>query len=393
MTFDQSLEWLYSTQHFGIKLGLENIRHLLEQSGNPQESLRFIHVAGTNGKGSVCAMLDSILQAEGLRTGLYTSPHLVDFRERIRVGGGKISPEAVASGLTRLREIAETMSQPPTFFEVSTALALLFFAQQRCDVVVLETGMGGRLDATNVVTPLVSVITPIDLDHTQWLGETLEEVAGEKAGIVKAGVPVVSAEQKTEARETLKKVAESLAVPLSFATTPVINFPIALRGEHQKANAALALLALQEAGLSVGENAVRAGLRDVVWPGRFQEVDDRVILDGAHNPHAAMWLVQTWREVFPGEKPTIIFSALQDKDAAAILEILEPLAARFFFVPVRNERTDIPEKFLTLTSVSSRCFPSVGQAIEAARAEEGRILIAGSLFLVGDAMEALGLEG
>lgn len=393
MTFDQSLAWLYSTQHFGIKLGLENIRHLLEKSGDPQKSLRFIHVAGTNGKGSVCAMLDSVLRAQGLRVGLYTSPHLVDFRERIRADGRKISPEAVAVGLTRLRAIAETMAQPPTFFEISTALALIFFAQEHCEIVVLETGMGGRLDATNIVTPLVSVITPIALDHTQWLGETLEKVAGEKAGIIKPGVPVVSAGQKEEARRVLETTADSVSSSLQFVETLAEGFTLALRGEHQKANAALAMLALEASGLKPEEDIVREGLRNVVWPGRFQTVDERTILDGAHNPHAALQLVQTWQEIFPGEKATVIFSAVQDKDTAAILEILEPIAARFFFVPVRNERTDVPEKFTALTPVISRCFGSVRLAIEAARSEAGRILIAGSLFLVGDAMEALGLEG
>ena len=189
MTYEESLGWLYSTQQFGIKLGLDNIRRLLKALGDPHEHLSFLHVAGTNGKGSVCAMLEAILRAADHKTGLYTSPHLIDFRERIRVGGNKIPREATSRGLENLRRLAASWDHSPTFFEFATALALQHFAESDCEFVVLETGMGGRLDATNAVMPVVSVITPIALDHTRWLGKTVAEVAWEKAGIIKPSVP------------------------------------------------------------------------------------------------------------------------------------------------------------------------------------------------------------
>ncbi|HEU4679800.1 MAG TPA: Mur ligase family protein, partial [Terrimicrobiaceae bacterium] len=230
MTYEESLDWLYSTQQFGIKLGLDNIRSLLKALDDPQDGLAFLHVAGTNGKGSVCAMLDSILRAAGRKTGLYTSPHLVDFRERIRVDAVKIPPEAVRGGLERLREVAAGWAHSPTFFELATALAVRHFAEAGCELVVLETGMGGRLDATNAVVPLVSVITPVALDHTRWLGTTLAEVAGEKAGIIKPGVPVISARQDPEALAVIVDRTEQLGCRLKLVEGS-FDGAVGLRGE------------------------------------------------------------------------------------------------------------------------------------------------------------------
>lgn len=379
------LAWLYSTQQFGIKLGLDNTRLLLAALGNPQEKLRFLHVAGTNGKGSTCAMLDAILRAEGLRTGLYTSPHLVDFRERIRVSGGKIPAAALDEILTCIREITAGWDHQPTFFEVATCAAISHFAQAGCDAVVLETGMGGRLDATNAVTPLVSVLTPISFDHEKWLGSTLAEIAGEKCGIIKQGIPVVSAPQLPEAEAVIRRTAAERNSPLQFIDR--IGPPTALAGEHQRRNSALACAALEAAGLSISENSITSGLANLTWPGRFQIIDERVILDGAHNPQAAGLLVETLRDRGFTRLP-IIFGALRDKDYSAMLRHLEPVAERFLFVPVPGtERAESPDHFTT--SMPSAVLPGVKEALATI---DGPVLVTGSLFLVGEAMRVLGFE-
>jgi dihydrofolate synthase/folylpolyglutamate synthase len=384
--YEEALAWLYSTQQFGIKLGLGNIRSLLAALGNPEQRLRFLHVAGTNGKGSVCAMLDSILRASGRRVGLYTSPHLVDFRERIRIDGEKSAPHAVAEDLTSIRKISAGWSHSPTFFEIATALALHRFAQERCDVVVLETGMGGALDATNAVRPLVSVMTPIALDHIRWLGDTLAEIAGEKAGIIKSGVPVISARQAPEVAAVLTQRAASAGSSLEFIEAPLEQADIALAGIHQKENAAVAVAALRAARIETSDEFVRRGLRDVRWPGRFQIVGERIVLDGCHNPHAAERLLATWREVYGMEKATVIFGALGDKDYAGMLKILEPICREVLLVPVRSERSADPRVLAAACMVPHRILQSVKEALDASR---GKILITGSLFLVGEALQAL----
>jgi len=389
VTLEESLAWLYSTQQFGIKLGLENIRRLLHALGDPQEKLSFIHVAGTNGKGSVCAMLDAILCESGRRTGLYTSPHLIDFRERVRVNGVKITESEAAEGLTEIRARSAGWDHSPTFFEITTALALWQFARKECEIVVLETGMGGRLDATNAVTPLVSVITPIALDHTQWLGKTLAEVAAEKAGIIKPGVPVVSAAQDAAAGEVMAEYARKAGSRAFFVDRPLEDREIGLRGAHQQENAVLAAAALEAAGFKIDQGVIAEGLRKVRWPGRFQVFQDRLVLDGSHNPHAARQLAGTWREVYGAEKPMVIFGALADKDYVGILRALEPIAAEFLFVPVQNPRAAAPSDLAAECAVSCRVFDSVRAALDAA---QGRALITGSLFLVGEAMQELGIE-
>jgi dihydrofolate synthase/folylpolyglutamate synthase len=258
VTPDEALDWLHTSESKGIKLGLENTNRLLAACGHPEKKTRFLHIAGTNGKGSTCAMLDSILRRAGFRTGLYTSPHLVDFRERIRVDGEMITREDLAEGLTRLRNVVRGWDHAPTFFEISTVLALDHFARSGCEIVVLETGMGGRLDSTNTVTPLVSTITPIDMDHMQWLGDTLEKIAAEKAGIIKPGIPAVSAPQQPAAAEVLRKTAAGCGAEIRFVSEPC-PLPIALAGSHQKWNAALAVETLRASGLEIPESAIRDG--------------------------------------------------------------------------------------------------------------------------------------
>ncbi len=387
MTSDEALVWLNSTQLFGVKLGLENTARLLEAVGNPHRRLRVIHAAGTNGKGSVCALLDSVLRCSGLRCGLYTSPHLVSFRERIRVNGQPIPPEKLAASLSALRDACADWDHSPTFFEISTVAALDHFAREGCEIVVLETGMGGRLDATNIVTPLVSVITPIAMDHAEWLGNSLEEIAGEKAGIIKPGVPVVSAQQSPEVLAVLKSRAGSLASSFSVADAPFPH-PIGLAGSHQQWNAALAVAALHAAGCQPSEDAISRGLREVTWPARFQQVRSTFVVDGAHNPHAACSLVSTWQEAYGPAKTTVIFGSLQDKDYAEMLSILSSISESFLFVPIANPRGADPSIFPALTSIPSTVCANLAQAL-ARPAATCPALITGSLFLAGDALHLL----
>ena len=238
LSYRQSLAWLFNTQRFGIKLGLENIQRLLSALDLPAHDERIIHVAGTNGKGSTCALIDSICRSAGYRTGLFTSPHLVTFRERVQVNGEMISEKEVAAGLTKIRALLRDWNPHPTFFEIVTALALDHFLNREVEIVVLETGMGGRLDATNAIQPAVSVLTPIDFDHQKWLGDTLTKITFEKAGIIKPGVPVVSASQLPEAETVIRSRAMECGAPLDFVKEPIERLPIGLPGTHQQENAA-----------------------------------------------------------------------------------------------------------------------------------------------------------
>ncbi len=386
MTYREAIGWLDGSQTKGIKLGLENTRRLIEEAGHPERELRFLHVAGTNGKGSVCAMLDAVLRAAGYRTGLYTSPHLIDFRERIRVDGEMISCDGVAEGLTRLREAVEGWDHAPTYFEIGTVLAIDWFARSGCDVVVLETGMGGRFDSTNVVTPLVSVITPIAMDHMEWLGDTIEAIAGEKAGILKEGLPAVSAPQCVEAAGVLRRRAKEIGSALAFVDAPWSG-GVGLSGEHQAWNAALAAAALEASGLDCPPEAIDAGIARVRWPGRFQRVGERIVVDGAHNAHSARSLAATWRGEFGGAKARVVFGALDDKLPAGILSELAPVASEFLFVPVESPRSANPADLPAMTEVPGRVFASLDDAMGAALEGDGMVLVAGSLYLAGSFLE------
>lgn len=416
MNYREALAWLYATQRFGIKLGLENIERLLfdlkiDVASPPPGSARgpranarpartfgsppktsVIHVAGTNGKGSVCAMIDSIARAAGYRSGLFTSPHLVSFRERIRVNGEMISENDVASGLSEIRALVRDWDPHPTFFELVTALALQHFQKAECEIIVLETGMGGRLDATNAISANVSVITPIDFDHEKWLGHTIAEIAQEKAGIVKPHVPVISAPQRAEARAVIEKRAQQCDAPLRFVRSR--KRKVSLRGKHQTMNADLAIAALRALDSSISEKAISTGLESVDWPARFQIYDDWIVIDGAHNPAGAKILAQTWREEFDGELPTIVLAVLRDKNAAAIVAALAPIAKRFIFPQIRSERA-LPSDDLARISHSitpllhySLCSSASDSLIAAKRFPE-RILITGSLHFAGEVLAIL----
>ncbi len=392
MNYRDALAWLYGTQTFGIKLGLDNTRRLLAAAGDPQTRLRFLHVAGTNGKGSTCAMMDAILRAAGHRSGLYTSPHLVDFRERIRLDGVMISEDAVAEGLTLLRDAAEAWDHAPTFFELTTVLAAWWFARVGADYVVWETGMGGRLDATNAVTPEVAVITPIGMDHQKWLGDTLALIAGEKAGIIKTRVPVVSAPQTEEVRAVLAGKAAQVGAPITFVTEPWSGEAPGLVGIHQRWNASLACTALRAAGIRVDDNAEAKGLGAVVWPGRFQRVTENLVIDGAHNTQAIETLVTTWREVYGEVKASLVFAALRDKDVAHLLRALRSMADEVWLVPVNNVRGLAPEELRPVAEAVGFAGiheSTVAESVAAARASGRPVLVAGSLFLAGEVLALL----
>jgi dihydrofolate synthase / folylpolyglutamate synthase len=405
LNYKQALAWLYGLQRFGIKLGLENIRRLIAEccsgvcvkrpaSAASTSTPKVIHVAGTNGKGSVCAMIDSICRAKGCRTGLFISPHLVTFRERIRVNGETISEAAVADGLTMIRDLIADWDPHPTFFEVTTALALKHFGDAKIDIAILETGLGGRLDATNAVQSDVSVITPIGLDHEKWLGHTLAEIAGEKAGIIKPRVPVVSAAQKSEAEEVIRVRAAECGSPVQFINKSYKGSPVALRGEYQKQNAAVAIAAVRAANIQLDEKATALGLASIEWPARFQKWDEHTIIDGAHNPSAAHILAQTWREFFGDQKATLVLAVLSDKDLRGICEALAPIAASVFLPKIRSERAAAPAEFAKIFSIITPSLPysitsTIGDALKLARAKPNPILITGSLHFAGEVLAHL----
>jgi dihydrofolate synthase/folylpolyglutamate synthase len=392
--YQEALAWLYGTQRFGIKLGLESVRRLLGELNVPGKDQRIIHVAGTNGKGSVCAMIDSICRAANHRTGLFISPHLVTYRERVRVNGEMMTPDEVARGLSSLREMIRDWDPHPTFFEITTALALDHFKKKECEIIVLETGLGGRLDATSAITPVVSVLTPIGYDHEKWLGHTLEAIAGEKAGIIKPHVPVVSAKQEAAAENVIRARASECEAPLEFVTEPYAANAIALAGTHQRQNAVLAIAALRAGTIEVSEDAIGRGLAQIDWPARFQRWDERTIIDGAHNPAGAQVLAQTWREQFPNERATIILAVLREKDVTGICRALAPITERFLLPTIRSERAFAPNELVPHLSAITPSLPysitpSLPGAIESARAARERILITGSLHFAGEALATL----
>ena len=406
LAYQKALVWLYSLQRFGIKLGLENIERLLDEccSGvcvkrpalaTARASIfKVIHVAGTNGKGSVCAMIDSICRANGYRTGLFTSPHLVTFRERIRVSGDMISEDAVANGLTTICNLIANWDPHPTFFEVVTALALKHFLDTKVEIVILETGLGGRLDATNAIQSDVSVITPIDFDHEKWLGKTISEIAAEKAGIIKPGVPVVSASQRPEAEEVIRARAAKCGAPIQFVAELYGETPIALGGSHQKENAALAIAALRAAKIDIDSSAIAQGLSSIELPARFQRWDERTIIDGAHNPAAVRTLAKTWREMFGDQRATLVLAVLSDKDLRAICEALAPIASSVFLPTIRSERAAAPEELAKVLAnitppLPCSITPSIDEALTIARAKPNPILITGSLHFAGEVLAHL----
>jgi dihydrofolate synthase / folylpolyglutamate synthase len=410
VNYAETIQFLYSLRLFGAKFGLENTRRLAALAGHPEEKLRFIHVAGTNGKGSTCAMLEGIYRAAGLRVGLFTSPHLVSFRERIQVNRQLISEgevvRLVAEFLPRLKQFPA--EHHPTFFEAVTVMALQFFAEQKCDLVIWETGLGGRLDATNIVTPLASVITNIAFDHQQWLGDTLEKIAAEKAGIIKPGIPVVTATNEAEALTVIESVAREKDAPITkigqaCGRSWADRMPaLSLTGAHQKVNAALALATVEilQPQIPVAGENIREGLATVSWPGRLQFVTrasgQKILLDSAHNAAGAEALRAALESEFAGVRPVFIFGALADKKWLEICQILAPLAAKVFTVPVASDRTAAAAELAAAFHSANPQIESVPAAnfAEALNAcdKDVFVMVTGSLYLVGEALELLGLS-
>lgn len=388
MTYQEALDWLYARQQHGIKLGLENIRALLEALGNPQREFASVHVAGTNGKGSVCAMLEAIFRAAGRRTGLFTSPHLIDFRERMLVDGVVPGETETAEDIAAMREIVERLGLTPTFFEVTTAVAFRQFARRKVDIAVVETGMGGRLDSTNALLPVAAVLTPIAMDHTEWLGDTLAKIAAEKAGIIKPGVPVFSAVQPPEAAAVIQQAAAEKGAPLEFVQPRGEHFETRLYGQHQQENAALAAATVRNIYSEINVKIIINGLKNSFLPCRFQEIGGRYILDGAHNPHAVARLAATWRERFGGRKAVVVFGAMADKAIGAMIEALQPIAREFFFVAVRSPRSADPA---SLREIAGRgeVHASLEDALREAKMSPDPILVTGSLFLAGESLALL----
>lgn len=424
MEYDDFTDWMFKLERFGIKLGLDNTKEFLGRLGNPERSFKSIHVAGTNGKGSVCAIAAEILRTHGLSVGLYTSPHLVDFRERIRIDGRRISERDVVRLGLELKEVmgamaSESVEKQLTFFEFTTGLALKYFEEKDVDMVAAEVGMGGRLDATNLLVPEVSVITRIGLEHTNYLGSTIPEIAREKAGIIKEGVNVVTCERKPEAltviestcakkRSPLRRIGKDFDVSSVRQTVRGTEFDYrgirtlrglrtGLLGDYQAENAAAALAAIEELRareIVVADEDIRKGLSSVRWPGRLDAISRRplVILDGSHNPDGVAATASVLRSL--GLQPlTFVIGCMDDKDARGIVRALVPLASKMIVTQARYKRA-LPADSLLRVVEAEFSGEIVLQPDASAAFETGLrdlagngLCVIGSLYIVGEAIK------
>jgi dihydrofolate synthase/folylpolyglutamate synthase len=386
-----------------MRFGLERMERALDALARPERAFPVLHVGGTNGKGSTCAMAAAALRAAGHRVGLYTSPHLVAFEERIQVDGAPIDAAALAACIDEVRRACPWHEAAPdgerlTYFEFATLVGLLHFARERVGVAILEVGLGGRFDATNAVVPRVAAIARVGLDHTQLLGDTVEAIAREKAGIFKRGVPaVVHGQQPPAALEVLRAEAARRGAPFRVAPAEWAG-PVALRGSHQRGNAALAAEALRlldAAGVAVPEAAIGDGIATARWPGRLEEVGG-VLLDGAHNPDGAAALASALGALHPGRPVELVFGVLADKDHAAMLEALAPAVRRLHLVAPASPRARPTASLRALAAsrgVEADEHRDLAEAIACARraaADGALVCVAGSLYLVGEARAILG---
>ena len=422
----ESLSYLYSlgNEVLAMKLGLETVRVLADALDNPQQKFPAIHIAGTNGKGSTAAMTEAILRAANFSVGLFTSPHLISVTERYRANGNDISKDGFARLATVVRQAGETLVAAgrlealPTFFEQVTMIAYLYFAENDVDLAVLEVGMGGRLDATNICQPVVTAITPIGFDHQQYLGNTLAEIAGEKAGIIKPNVPVVVAPQPKDAMQAIAARAEELNAPLvsvvqeSFTVEPrssgrcrllYRNYDVLLnlRGRHQAENAMTAILIVEQLrrlGWKIEPQAVEEGLSQAVWPGRLQLIESEklpapVLVDGAHNPAGAETLRNFLAENYADVPITLIFGAMGDKAVVEMAEILFPITQKVILTKADNPRAVVPQSIAEQTKTLRQeavCTEHLAEALtEAARVTPagGLIVVCGSLYLAGELLD------
>ncbi|MEO0444559.1 MAG: folylpolyglutamate synthase/dihydrofolate synthase family protein [Verrucomicrobiota bacterium] len=403
MDYSSALNWLYGTQQLGMKLGLENSYRLLDEfSLDPARHGYVFHIAGTNGKGSVCAFLESMLQADGCTTGMLTSPHLIHFGERIRINGQPTGEDELLEAILHFRERVSAWDPHPTFFELTTALCLHLMARHQVRSVILETGLGGRLDSTNATRSDCAIISSIGWDHQASLGNTLGAIAREKAGILQPGKSAYVPDcLEPEALTSIENIAKERSCPLHLIspdTAPSAN-ELGLKGAHQRTNAALATAALRDSPLAPPLAQWRQGLADTRWPGRFQSVAWRgkhLILDGAHNTSAAEALVATWRTHFPSQQAALIFGTVKEKDPAGLLAILSPICKSVTFTTTPSER-GLPADLLSPhlpdnTALPHQTINDPAEALShtALRLGDTPILITGSLYLVGKMLEVLG---
>jgi dihydrofolate synthase / folylpolyglutamate synthase len=402
-----AFDYLFGLELIGIKFGLDNIIAILDAIGHPERSFRSLHVAGTNGKGSVTAMAERALRAAGHKSARYTSPHLVRLNERFSVGGESIEDAALEAAIDDVRTAIEDLrhagrlSAPPTFFEVTTAVAFELFRRAGVDVAVVEVGLGGRLDATNVLMPVATAITSIGFDHEQYLGSTLRQIAIEKAGIVKPGVPVVVGDVPGEALEAIEEVARDRGAEVVQAGRELpreyVGIELGLRGAHQVRNAAVAVRLLEAAragGIALSHDAIAAGLANVSWPGRLdlRRFDDgrELLLDAAHNPDGAASLAAYVAE-WTGAKPTLVFGAMRDKDVSGMLRALLPSVRALVVTRAANPRSADPASIADAARAIAPDLPILVEpdrrrALEVAWCESARVVVAGSIFLVGDVL-------
>ena len=412
MTKEEAIAYIEARDWGKTRLGLERTRELLCKLGDPQKTLKFIHVTGSNGKGSTCAILDAVLRRAGYRTGLYTSPYLQDFCERIRVDGENIPGDDLARVTERVRGAAETMDDHPSQFELVTAAAMLYFAERACDIVVLEVGMGGEYDATNVIDcPEVAVITNIGLEHTEYLGDTLEKIARTKCGIIKTGCSAVCYDGAAEVTAVVEEVCRAKNVPLRRVDMEKLTllssglngqaflwggweYRLALVGRHQLHNVSAVLEtveALRARGWEIPTRAVQEGLAGVKWPARLEIMRHRplVIVDGGHNTQCAQALSESLRELLPDKRVVFLLGVLADKDYPRMLELLAPLAEEFVCLTPLNERALSAEElsaYLTERGARASAHAGVASGVRAALDAAGRsgvVVAFGSLYLVG----------
>ncbi len=420
LSYEAARRFIFSREFFGMKLGLENVTEFLEQLGHPQDKYKTVHIAGTNGKGSTAAMLEAIFRAQGYKTGLYTSPHLVDFRERIQVNGHKIDKQSVVEFISAHKKVLQ--KRKLTFFEVVTALALDYFARQKIDVAVIETGLGGRLDATNVLSPNLTVTTDIDFDHTEVLGTTLKKISREKAGIIKSGKPHLIGLLPQQAMEIFERQCKKLKSPLYRLSRTDFRMQIermlvdfkdkglklaevapALYGPHQLKNTALVLKAasiFRQNGLYVSEKAVTEGIKNTNWPGRFQVLSrvgyPTVVLDVAHNPGGVRAFVESFKIRFPNKQPAVIIGFVKGKKHRPMFDILSKIASAYALVPLKSHRSvDLPELIKTIEfgAVPYRRYGSLTAAfnyLTKKQCSDDIICVVGSHYLVGEFLEKYG---
>ena len=418
MNYEESLAYIHSVMWQGSRPGLERITELLCRMGNPQKDLQVIHVTGTNGKGSFCAMLESILRHSGFKTGLFTSPYIEHFEERMMANGKMISREMLAEITSEIKLHADAMEDLPTEFELITAIGFAFFKKMGCDICIVEAGMGGRLDSTNVFEkPILSVITGVALDHTAFLGDTTEKIAYEKAGIIKKGVPVLVGNVDNGARSVIAEKADLLDSPMTTVNYDKIenlkaslsgssfdfegrkNVQIPLIGLYQPRNAANVLTAvdiLQKLGYAITEESLRKGLLATVWKARFEKLSDSplVLYDGSHNPEGITYAVKTIKELFGDTKLKLVTGVMEDKDHSGMAKALSEIAAYVYTVTPNNPRSYNCHEFASEFSeigIPSKGFDSIEDAVYTAVTEHPELPLIGlgSLYLYSDFKHAL----